>query len=109
MNTMFIAGHGKLPAGSAAKAMFEMLAITVEVDKTYGVILDADCTLATEEGRRFVRNMLRGYSLKSDMELIRRKVASSYYGKVKSALLAALNDLNTEYQRVMSEQRGNQG
>lgn len=99
MNTMFIAGHGKLPAGSAAKAVYEMLAVTVEVDKKFGVILDADCTLATDLGRQMVRQLLRGYSLREDMDLIRKSVTDSYFGKVKSALLAALNDLETEYLR----------
>ncbi len=99
MNTMFIAGHGKLPTGSAAKAVFEMLAVTVEVDKRFGVILEADCTLATDLGRQMVRQLLRGYSLREDMDLIRKSVTDSYFGKVKSALLAALNDLEAEFVR----------
>lgn len=100
---MFVAGHGKLPATSAAKAVFEILAVTVEVDKKFGVILDADCTLATEQGRLMVRKLLRGYSVKTDMESIRSVVADSYYGKVKNALLAALNDLEAEYQRILDK------
>lgn len=51
MNTVLIAGHAKLPARMAAKSIFETLTITAEVDKKYGVIIDANCTLATEHGR----------------------------------------------------------
>lgn len=51
MNTVLISGHAKLPARMAAKSIFETLTITAEVDKKYGVIIDANCTLATEHGR----------------------------------------------------------
>ena len=46
--TMFIAGHARLPQGMAAKNVFETLTITAEIDRKYGVILEASCTLATE-------------------------------------------------------------
>jgi len=39
--TLFIAGHAKLPQGMAAKSVFETLTITAEVDRKYGVILEA--------------------------------------------------------------------
>jgi hypothetical protein len=50
MNTQFIAGHARLPGGMAAKSVFDTLTITAEIDKKYGVIIDASCTLATEHG-----------------------------------------------------------
>ena len=56
--TYFIAGHAKLPQGMAAKSVFETLTITAEVDRKYGVILDASCTLATEHGRDFIGSIL---------------------------------------------------
>lgn len=48
MNIYFIAGHARLPGGMAARDMFETLTITAEIDKKYGVIVSASCTLATE-------------------------------------------------------------
>ena len=53
MNTVFIAGHARLPAGMAAQNIYETLTITAEIDKKYGVIVTASCTLATEHGQRF--------------------------------------------------------
>ena len=60
MNTIFIAGHARLPAGMAAQNLYETLTITAEIDKKYGVIVAASCTLATEHGQDFVHQLLRG-------------------------------------------------
>jgi|SRR5579875_3097205 len=99
--TMFIAGHGKLPAGSAAKTAYETLAVTVEVDRRHGVVLDADCTLVTTTGRKYVSNLLRGLSLKEDMPYILKEVSECFNGATRNALLAALKDLETEYHRAI--------
>jgi hypothetical protein len=51
MNTFFIAGHARLPQGMAARDVHEILTITAEVDKKYGVIVSTSCTLATEHAK----------------------------------------------------------
>ena len=60
MNTVFIAGHARLPSGMAAQNMYETLTITAEIDKKYGVIITASCTLATLHGQDFVQQLLKG-------------------------------------------------
>ncbi|WCK52447.1 DUF3870 domain-containing protein [Aneurinibacillus sp. Ricciae_BoGa-3] len=97
MNTYFIAGHARLPQGMAAKVVFDSLTITAEVDKRYGVIVDASCTLATQHGRDFVQRLLRGYSLKDGIEEPIQAVLCYYRGKATNALVAALRDLHTQY------------
>lgn len=48
MKTQFIADHAWLPAGMAVKSLYDTLTITAEIDKKYGGIVEASCTLATE-------------------------------------------------------------
>jgi hypothetical protein len=97
LNTYFIAGHARLPQGMAAKVVFDSLTITAEVDKKYGVIVEASCTLATEHGRDFVQRLLRGYSLRDGIEEPIQAVHSYYRGKATNALVAALRDLHSQY------------
>lgn len=98
--TYFIAGHAKLPQGMAAKSVFETLTITAEVDRKYGVILDASCTLATEHGRDFIGSILRGYSLKDGIEEPLHMVQTHYRGKATNALVAALKDLHVQFEQI---------
>lgn len=99
MNTIFIAGHAKLPSGMAAKSIYDTLTITAEVDKKYGVIITASCTLATLHGREFVQQLLRGHSLQDGIEKPVDEIRFHYLGKAGNALISALKDLYKQYEQ----------
>lgn len=98
MNTIFIAGHAKLPSGMAATNIFETLTITAEIDKNYGVIVEASCTLATEHGRDYITRLLKGHSLRDGIEKPLELLKKGYLGKATNALIAALKDLHKQYE-----------
>ncbi|WP_026688582.1 DUF3870 domain-containing protein [Alteribacter aurantiacus] len=101
-NIVFIAGHARLPQGMAAKSIFDTLTITAEVETRYGVVLEASCTLATEHGRSFIGEILKGVSLKDGIDSSIQAIQSSYYGKANNALVAALKDLHLQYEQIKS-------
>lgn len=101
MNTFFIAGHSRLPSGMAAKNMYDTLTITAEIDKKYGVIVSASCTLATEHARIFVEQLLRGYSLQDGIEIPVQKVREHYLGKASNAIESAIKDLYKQYENSL--------
>jgi hypothetical protein len=98
--TLFIAGHARLPQGMAAKSVYETLTITAEIDRKYGVILEASCTLATEQGREFVGRVLKGMSLNDGIDEAIAMLQMYYRGKASNALVAALKDLDLHYQQI---------
>ena len=98
MNTVFIAGHARLPTGIAAQNMYETLTITAEIDKKYGVIVTASCTLATVHGQEFIHQLLRGHSLQDGIEKPIASVKNHYLGKAGNALMSALKDLYKHYE-----------
>ncbi|SHF83759.1 DUF3870 domain-containing protein [Ornithinibacillus halophilus] len=98
MNTVFIAGHARLPSGMAAKSIYETLTITAEIDKKYGVIITASCTLATEHGRDYIHQLLRGHSLQDGIEQPVQALKQHYLGKAGNALVSALKDLYKQYE-----------
>ncbi len=98
--TLFIAGHARLPQGMAAKSVFETLTITAEIDRKYGVILEASCTLATEHGRQFIGDLLKGFSINDGVDEMIEAIQTYYHGKGTNALVAALKDLVLHYQQM---------
>lgn len=98
MNTLFIAGHARLPAGMAAQNMYETLTITAEIDKKYSVIVAASCTLATAHGQEFVHQLLKGHSLQDGIEKPLADIKAHYLGKAGNALASALKDLYKHYE-----------
>ncbi|RPF54402.1 DUF3870 domain-containing protein [Aquisalibacillus elongatus] len=103
MNTIFIAGHAKLPSGMAAQNVYESLTITVEVDRKYGVIVQANCTLATSHGRDFISELLKGHSLKDGIEEPLKWIEERYQGKACNALMSALKDLHKQYETQLGK------
>ncbi len=102
MNTVFIAGHARLPSGMAAQSMYETLTITAEIDKKYGVIVTASCTLATQHGQNFVQQMLKGHSLQDGIDKPVEIIKSHYLGKAGNALISSLKDLYKQYESYMN-------
>ncbi len=100
MNTVFIAGYARLPSGMAARNMYDMLTITAEIDKKYGVIVSTSCTLATNHAQKFVEQLLRGYSLQDGIDAPVKKIREHYLGKAGSALESALKDLYKQYEKM---------
>jgi|SRR5690625_249923 len=98
MNTLFIAGHARLPSGMAAKSIYDTLTITAEIDRKYGVIVSTSCTLATKHGQRYVQHLLRGHSLQDGIEKPLKNMNERYLGKAGNALQSALRDLYKQYQ-----------
>jgi len=98
MNTIFIAGHARLPSGMAAKSVFETLTITAEIDKKYAVIVSANCTLATTHARDYIEHLLRGHSLQDGITKPMKEMQKHYLGKAGNALTSALKDLYKQYE-----------
>jgi len=105
LHTFFIAGHARLPQGMAAKSVFDTLTITVEIDMKYGVILEASCTLATEHGRNYVGDLLRGLSLRDGIDEPIRILQTHYRGRASNALTAAMKDLYTQYEQLFQSSK----
>lgn len=106
VQTYFIAGHARLPQGMAAKSVFDTLTITVEVEPNYGVILEASCTLATEQSRAFICRLLRGYSLLDGIDAPCRWIEMFYRGKATNALIAAMKDLHVKFTEIEKNHTG---
>lgn len=97
LRTYFLAGHSRLPQGMAAQNIYDSLTITVEVDKKFGVIIESSCTLATDHGKAYIQQILRGHSLQDGMEEIVVLLREGYRGKATNALIAAVKDLYCQF------------
>jgi len=95
--TLFIAGYAKLPSNITANNLYDVLACAVEVEKETGVIVDADCTLATELSRDFIKRLLKGYDLLNDFDTIISQIEERYHGNANKALITAIKKIKDKY------------
>lgn len=86
-----------MPQGMAAKGVYDTLAIAVEADRKYSVIVNATCTLVTPSAQKFISSILVGHSLAEGIEVPVRDIKVTYHGAAQNALIAALKDLYRTY------------
>lgn len=89
-NTIFITGYAKLPTAITAEKLYEVIAIGVEVNPETGIIIDSDCTLATNVGRNFFKKLTKGYCLLQGIDPLIMTFEKRYYGSARKAITTAL-------------------
>ncbi|KXS43447.1 MULTISPECIES: DUF3870 domain-containing protein [unclassified Candidatus Frackibacter] len=100
--TIFFTSYAKLPSNTTANNLYDVLACVVEVEKETGVIVDADCTLATELSRDFVKRLLKGYNLLNDFPEVINEIEERYCGNADKALITAVKKISAQYQSYIS-------
>jgi len=102
-NTIFLTGYAKLPSSTTAEKLYEVIAVGAEVDPETGEIIDSDCTLATDLGRRFFKKITVGYSLKSGIEPLLQSFEKRYHGSARKAIITAMKLMYDKWQNFEKE------
>ncbi|MDU2065971.1 MAG: DUF3870 domain-containing protein [Sporomusaceae bacterium] len=100
---ILFSGYAKLPTGITASEMYKVVGIIVTINVDTGVIVEADCTLATALARKHVAQILVGSSLKNGPDKILRTIDQTYQGSAKKALITAVRII---YDKLRSFQEG---
>jgi len=98
-------GHAKLPKGMPASSVYENLALGLETDAKYFVIVRASCTLATDHGQSFVSDLFVGHSLLDGAGPLIESVNEHYFGKGRNALAACIKEILNDF-REYCDKRG---
>ncbi len=100
---ILLAGYAKLPNNTTAQKMFDQMVVVADVDFESGIILDVDCTMATDLGKRFVLTIMKGYCLQNGVEALIDEITLKYYGHLKRALLTAIREIGRQYSELKKE------
>ncbi|WP_283134355.1 DUF3870 domain-containing protein [Rhizohabitans arisaemae] len=92
-----VSGYAKMPAGTAARALYETLTLGVLVDLRTHTIVKASSTLVTDVGREWVEEHLVGRRLLEEPAEFLRDVKRDYWGASSGALTQAYRDLVRRY------------
>lgn len=63
--------------------MYKVIGVIVVVDMKSGMIVEADCTLATELARKYISQCLVGYNLANGHEELQNILEHQYQGSAK--------------------------
>lgn len=100
-NRIFVSGYAKLPKGITAEELYKVIGIGLVVYKSTGEIIEADCTLATDTGKRFIIELLKGKNI-NQVDRIIEEIKTRYFGHAKKALISALKMCHEKFEVAIS-------
>jgi len=98
IETIFLTGYARLPAGITASKVSDVVGVGVEVDPGTGSIVNAECTLSTALARDFFRRLVVGRNLDTEFPAVVRTIERRYHGSAQKALITALKTVVEKYQ-----------
>ena len=93
---ILFSGYAKLPTGITASEIYKVIGVVLVIDEDSGIILEADCTLATAVARNNVSGFLLGKSITNPENLV-RIVDKTYQGSAKKAVITAIRIIYDKY------------
>lgn len=96
MSKVFVTGYAKFPSNITGNKVYEEIAVGLIVVRDSGVIIDADCSLVTRTGKKFMNEFLVGRNL-YDIEEIVEDLKRYYYGQAQNEVMAALKSAQRQY------------
>jgi hypothetical protein len=95
--TLLFTGYARLPGSITASRVSDIVGVGVEVEEDTGLIVDAECTLATRLASDFFRRLVVGHRLEEDFAVIVRALEDRYHGSAQKALITALKAVLEKY------------
>ena len=102
-DVVYVVGYGRLPEGTTAKHVYNILGLGVELDRESGTILEVSCTTLPPHGNEVLKKIIVGKKLEKDFELIASEIKRCYIDRTRGALLAALEDILARAKEAKSE------
>lgn len=96
-NLILFSGYAKLPTGITASEMYKVIGVIVLIDMENELIVEADCTLATQLANKHVSSTLVGCTMKNGPEPLVRMIDQVYQGSAKKAIITALRIIYDKY------------
>lgn len=97
-DTIICTGYSKLPDGMAAKNLFGVMGVGLEVDPQTCRVVNASSTLVTNMCTDFIAGILVGHCLLEGIEMPIQAFEQRYFGLGKKAIVAAIRDAYNQFE-----------
>ena len=101
--TIYIIGEARTTMDNAITKMFGNFYIAFEMELDKDKIVDVDCNETLRLTKDFVHRLFLNHNIIEDEELLRKEVATRYFGSSTKAILTAYHDALQRYKKVKAE------
>ena len=99
-NTVFVTGVAKVAKDDPIASSYEVFFVGLVVDKNTCVIVDATCNTARDLTMDFIRSIVIGHNLETELNAMTTELRNRFFGLVRKPLLVALKDAHNRFMVV---------
>ncbi len=96
--TIFCTGYARLPDGMAAKNLYGVMGVGLEIDPHTDRVINASSTFITNMCTGFIQDILVNHDLKQGIESPIQRFEKRYYGLGKKAIISAIRDAYNQFE-----------
>lgn len=103
--TIFITGQAKPSKEDAISTVYQIFSLSLFIDTENDCIVNLACTTAMEETEEFIRMLIVGKNILTEMDDILDVLRKRFFALVQKTLIAALKDVQNRYLMLYPEKR----
>ncbi|KGX91737.1 DUF3870 domain-containing protein [Pontibacillus marinus] len=96
-DTIICTGYSRLPDGMAAKNLYGVMGVGLEIDPKTDKVLNASSTFITSMCTDFIQSIFEGHDLKKGIDTPVELFERRYFGLGKKAIVSAIRDAYNQY------------
>lgn len=96
-NTIYILGTSKISQNDPISAFYDIFFIGIILERDSGKIIDSTCNMVRDMTTDFIRSILIGQNLVTDIDEIIDEIQDRFYGMAQKAVIAAIKDARNKY------------
>lgn len=102
-NSLYVAGIAKASAQNPIAVRYEQLLTALVFDRENGRIIDADVNMVCELTTDFVKSLLIGYSIFTDLPKMAENISKNYCGLSRKALVVCIKNAFANISELVPE------
>lgn len=95
--TVFVTGVSKASKDDPITNLYQIFFLSIIVERDTDIIVDTTCSAVSQMTVDFVKSLLVGYNIKTEIDQILEEIKKRFYGMAQRALLVACKDAQNKY------------
>ncbi|MDR2909475.1 MAG: DUF3870 domain-containing protein [Oscillospiraceae bacterium] len=102
---VFVTGHARPVKDDAITAVYQVFSLSLIIETLDDSIADVSCTMVMQESADFIRHLLRGKNILTDMGVIADQIKGRFFTLAQKPMMVALRDAQNRYLMAFPEKR----
>ena len=104
-SVIFLTGQAKPGKEDAISTVYSVFSLCLFIDTKTDEIVDLACTTVMDETEAFIRQLLVGRNIVSELDVMTDCLKKRFFALVQKTLIAALKDAQNRYLMIYPEKR----